>query len=498
MLYLHIIKFYLYYKKQGKEYRFINNKGVKNVKVIKKKELTNKIKVSVLISTYNKEKFIEKTLDSILNQTMNKKDFEIIVVDDCSTDNTFDVVSRKIESFANYQFVQLDENSGTPAKPRNLSIDLSKGIYIMFVDGDDWLPTDALEKLYTLLKTNKTDYATGLTKYVYNDRVARSGVALSKVAYKKTDLKNFRKSFYHLAPAGRMIKSSIIKKNKIYFPEMIYGEDLQFFAEVFFNTKHISTTQDVVYCANRYEENVSLVKSETSTTLNRMKWQNEAYKHLMNKYKKNRIIENLLYRIINKDILEAKFYKKRFIKQIDTLLPVFQDIFNMIDNDFNSLDYADDDLNKQAIELIKSGNKEEIINFVNFYLKKDDKPLHVSNDIYYYVYKGNKYKKRMHVTLEKIFEKNGNIYLKIFSKNSDLKYLEMKSRKDPTDYKVIELNKTFLKPGEYTVRFNTNKLPKGKLALTVLDKHLNGSVIKSGMQFDFYETVNGNLGYIKK
>lgn len=131
-------------------------------------------------------------------------------------------------------------------------------------------------------------------------------------------------------------------------------------------------------------------------------------------------------------------------------------------------------------------------------MKKDNKPLHVSNDIYYYVYKGNKYKKRMHVTLEKIFEKNGNIYLKIFSKNSDLKYLEMKSRKDPTDYKVIELNKTFLKFGEYTVRFNTNKLPKGKLALTVLDKHLNGSVIKSGMQFDFYETVNGNLGYIKK
>lgn len=157
----------------------------------------------------------------------------------------------------------------------------------------------------------------------------------------------------------------------------------------------------------------------------------------------------------------------------------------MIDNDFNSLDYADDDLNKQAIELIKGGNKDEIINFVNFYLKKDEKPLHISNDKYYYVYNENKYKKRMHVILQKIFEKDGNIYLKFFSKNSDLKYLEIKSRKDPTNYKVIEINKNLFKSGEYTVRFNTNKLPKGKLALTVLDKHLNGSVIKSGMQFDF-------------
>jgi len=468
------------------------------MKIIKNNKINNKIKVSILISTYNKEKFIRKTLDSILTQTMDKKDFELIIVDDCSTDNTFNIVSEKIESFSNYQFVQLDKNSGTPAKPRNLSIDLSKGKYIMFVDGDDWLPSDALENLYTLLKLNKTDYATGLTKYVYNDHIARSGVALSKIAYKKIDLKRFRKSFYHLAPAGRMIKSTVIKKNNIRFPEMIYGEDLQFFAEVFFNTKNISTTQEVVYCANRYVENISLVKSKESTVLNRMKWQNEAYRYLTNKYKNNKLFANLLYRIINKDILDGKFYKKQFIKEIDTLLPIFQNILSMIDKDFNSLDYADDELNQQAIKLIKKGNKQEIINFVNFYLKKDEKPLHVSNDKYYYSYNGNIYKKRMHITLQKISQKDGNTILKLHSKNSELKYLEVKSRKNPTNYLVLEIKKNLFKSGEYIVQFKTNKLPKGKLALTVLDKNLNGSVIKSGMQFDFYETVNGNLGYIKK
>ncbi|MDW8563541.1 glycosyltransferase family 2 protein [Staphylococcus shinii] len=413
------------------------------MKIIKNSKTNNKMKVSVLISTYNKEKFIGKTLDSILNQKMDKKDFELIIVDDCSTDNTFNIVSNQIESFVNYQFVQLDENSGTPAKPRNLSIDLSKGKYILFVDGDDWLPSGALENLYTLLKLNKTDYATGLTKYVYTDRIARSGVALSKIAHKKVDLKNFRKSFYHLAPAGRMIKSSIIKKNNIRFPEMIYGEDLQFFAEVFFNTKNISTTQDVVYCANRYDENISLVKSEESTVVNRMKWQNEAYRYLINKYKNNRIFTSLLYRIINKDILEGKFYKKQFIKEIDMLLPVFQDILNIIDKDFNSLDYVDDELNQQAIKLIKNGNKQEIIDFVNFYLKKDDEQLHVLNDKYYYSYNGNSYKKRMHVTLQKIFQKDENIFLKLYSKNSELKYLEIKSRKDPTNYTVLKIKKIF-------------------------------------------------------
>ncbi len=207
---------------------------------------------------------------------------------------------------------------------------------------------------------------------------------------------------------------------------------------------------------------------------------------------------NLLYRIINKDILEAKFYKKRFINDIDELLPIFQNIIHMIEENFNPLDYVDDDLNRQAIKLIRKGDKEAIINFVNFYLKKDDKPLHEKNDIYYYSFKGTNYKKRMHPTLLKIEQENDEIFLKLLSKNAELKYLEVKNRKDPTQFIVLDIKKSRFKSGVYSVQFKTDNLPKGKLALTVFDKDLNGSVIKSGMRFDFYETVGGNLGYIKK
>lgn len=466
--------------------------------IIKEKKSKSNIKVSVLISTYNKGKYIENTLDSILNQTFNIQDIEVIIVDDCSNDNTVDIVSKKIENFSNYMFVQLTENSGTPAKPRNASIDLSNGKYLMFIDGDDWLPNDAVENLYNLLRKNKTDYATGLTKYVYNDRIARSGVALSKIPYDSTHLRNFRKSFYHLAPAGRMIKSSVIKKNKIRFPEMIYGEDLQFFAEVFFNTKKISTTNKVVYYANRYTENISLVKSKESTILNRMQLQHKAYKYLSENYKKNKLFINLLYRVINKDILEAKFFKKNFIKQIDTLLPILQNVLKDIEKDFDSLKYVDDELNKQAIILIKNGNKKEIIKFVEFYLNKDDKNIHFVKDYAYYKYNGNLYKKKMHITFIRLFEKKSNVVLKLHSMNSDIKYLEIKERKDPTNYKIIKLKKNPFKNGEYTALFKSNNLQNGKWALTVLDKDLNASVIKSGMQFGFYDTVNGNLGFIKK
>ncbi|MGI8189132.1 glycosyltransferase family 2 protein [Staphylococcus epidermidis] len=468
------------------------------MKIIKNNQINNRVKVSILISTYNKGKFIENTLNSILNQTMDKHDFELIVVDDCSTDNTLSIVSSKIEAFSNYKLVQLDANSGTPAKPRNLAIDLSIGKYLMFIDGDDWLPVDSVEKLYKLMKVNKTDYATGLTKYVYNDYFARAGVALSKISQKKMDLKNCRKSFYHLAPHGRMIKADIIKKNHIRFPEMIFAEDLQFFAEVFFNINKLSTTQDVVYCTNRYTENVSLVKSKESTILNRIKLQTEAYRYLSNKYKDNRIFKKLLYRIINKDILENKFYKSFFIKEIDTLLPALQNILMEIEKDFNPQDFLDDELNLEAIKLIKVGDKKEIIKFVNWYLKKDKEELCFVKNKAYYTYNGNLYKKKIYAYLQKLTQKKGNVILNIHSRNADIKYLEVKSRKNPENYKIINLKKNLLKSGEYTAQFQSDNLPDGKLSLTVLDEDLNTSVIKTRRQSDFYETVNGNLGFIKK
>lgn len=334
------------------------------MKVIKENQKNAEIKISVLISTFNKRKFIDKTLDSLLQQTINKSEFEIILVDDCSTDDTLDIVSSIIDKFENYKLVQLDANSGTPAKPRNLSIDLSIGKYIIFVDGDDWLPNNALEILYNLIDRNNTDYAAGLTKYVFDNKTGRAGVALSKINQDNADIVNIRKSFYHLAPAGRIIRSSIIKDNKILFPEMIFGEDLQFFADVLLNVSKISTTKEVVYCANRYSENKSLVRTEASTLINRMNLQMNAYQYLLNKHKNNKSFKNVLVRIINKDILENKFFDKRFLKDFDELLATLQKSLKIIEKDFNAINYADDELNKYAIKLIQEGDKDKIYDFL--------------------------------------------------------------------------------------------------------------------------------------
>lgn len=468
------------------------------MKVIKENQKNTEIKISVLISTFNKRDFIDKTLNSLLQQTMNKSEFEIILVDDCSTDDTLGIVSSIIDKFENYKLVQLDENSGTPAKPRNLSIDLSIGKYLIFVDGDDWLPNNALEILYNLINKNNTDYAAGLTKYVFDNKTGRAGVALSKINQDKVDIFNIRKSFYHLAPAGRIIRSSIIKDNNILFPEMIFGEDLQFFADVLLNVSKISTTKKVVYCANRYSENKSLVRTEASTLINRMNLQMNAYQYLLNKHKNNKSFKNVLVRIINKDILDSKFFDKRFLEDFDELLATLQNSLKIMEQDFNAINYADDELNKYAIKLIQEGDKDKIYDFLAWYRKKDDIGYVTRKNITYYKYGDYLFKKKLHVTLDAIINKEEKTILELSSHNSKIMFLEIKHRKYPEQFKVIKIKKKKLKKNKYTVEFNTNDLSEGKLALTVLDNDLNSIVIKTGFPKGFYETVNGNLGFIYK
>lgn len=105
----------------------------------------SKPKVSVTMATFNVEKFIEQSMDCIVSQTL--KDIEIICIDDASVDSTADI----LESYANKDeritVVRKDKNEGL-AVARHDALDLAKGDYIIFVDGDDLMDVDMIEKGY--------------------------------------------------------------------------------------------------------------------------------------------------------------------------------------------------------------------------------------------------------------------------------------------------------------------------------------------------------------
>jgi len=104
--------------------------------------------VSIITPSYNAAKFIANTIESVTNQSYNN--WELIIVDDCSTDNTTDIVKSYLEKDSRIRLIMLDNNSGAPARPRNIGISQASGKWIALLDSDDiWHP----EKLERQLKT---------------------------------------------------------------------------------------------------------------------------------------------------------------------------------------------------------------------------------------------------------------------------------------------------------------------------------------------------------
>lgn len=122
----------------------------------------NNPKVSVIIPTYNREKMVQRAIRSVRNQTY--KDFELIVVDDGSTDNTEFVIKRLQEQDDRIRFIKHEKNKG-PAAARNTGIKTARGEYIAFQDSDnEWLPKK-LEKQMEMLEATPPEVGVNYTAF---------------------------------------------------------------------------------------------------------------------------------------------------------------------------------------------------------------------------------------------------------------------------------------------------------------------------------------------
>ena len=114
------------------------------------------MKVSVIIPLYNAQNYIGACLESILIQTL--QDFEVIVVDDCSTDNSAAIAENYLEKFGGrLKIVYLPKNTGNPSIPRNEGLKFSRGEFIFFMDNDDLLVDNALEILCNFAEKYRAD-----------------------------------------------------------------------------------------------------------------------------------------------------------------------------------------------------------------------------------------------------------------------------------------------------------------------------------------------------
>lgn len=124
--------------------------------------------VSIVMPAYNSAAYIETTLNSVLNQTFD--DWELLVVNDCSTDNTAELVEAYIVKDSRIKLINLSENMGAPAGPRNIAIQKAQGRWIAFLDSDDiWHPEKLHRQINILQKTETKFCSTQMIDFRGND-----------------------------------------------------------------------------------------------------------------------------------------------------------------------------------------------------------------------------------------------------------------------------------------------------------------------------------------
>lgn len=188
----------------------------------------NKIFFSVVVTSYNSSKFIKKTLNSLLNQ--NFKNFEVILVDDGSSDDTISIANKfKLQKKFKFKIIKLS-HKGSPARSRNIGIKISKGKYIFFLDADDLFFKNKLFYIHKNLPTKNPDVIYHNVKIQHQKKNF-----ISKKIAKKNSLNDLILNGNKIIFSSSAIRKKFITKKNIRFNEdrkLISVEDYDFWLQI--------------------------------------------------------------------------------------------------------------------------------------------------------------------------------------------------------------------------------------------------------------------------
>ncbi|WP_096084767.1 glycosyltransferase family 2 protein [Agaribacterium haliotis] len=203
--------------------------------------------VSIVIPVYNVGCYIEECLNSLLQQQF-ELGLEIIVVDDCSSDDSLAKARHTLKHQSNCKIIALPQNSGC-AHARNTGLEAALGDYIAFVDPDDHLPENAVSLLYRAATKHGADIVKGGHTLFSDEKQSLAGQNTDKAHYFKGPavLSNlFAHELVRGHPWGKLFRRQLIEKLR--FPAGVtMAEDLIFCAEAFSQAKDLVVLPDIVY-----------------------------------------------------------------------------------------------------------------------------------------------------------------------------------------------------------------------------------------------------------
>jgi glycosyltransferase involved in cell wall biosynthesis len=233
--------------------------------------------ISIIIPTYNVSSYISRCIDSCLNQTF--REFEIIIIDDNSTDNTYDIIKEYQQNHSNILISRNNENKGVHLT-RTLGIQKAIGEYVFLLDGDDFIPEHSLKCLYEMYSKTGADIIDGEYKFVDEENIEIDNnnnysfnSILDSEEYLLILLKN--KALYQ---TFKLIKKDLFINVKIN-QKLSIGEDAVSIVQILKEAKRIAKVDCIVYFYFRRSDSVTM---------------NPNKKNLIDSYLSNEIVINEL------------------------------------------------------------------------------------------------------------------------------------------------------------------------------------------------------------
>jgi len=289
-------------------------------------------KVSIIVPVYNAEKYLERCLNSLRNQTL--KDIEIILVDDSSTDTSLEICNQMAIDDSRIKVIHKSNEGAGLA--RNAALCIASGEYIGFVDSDDFVELNMFETLYDKAVMYSSDLVMSGVKFVDGNMFSEKGECIRKTYFEKDThfdteeaLKKLRMgivgslpedaddSKYGMSIWKNLFKLEIIKKNNIFFQSEreIYSEDALFMVDYISCIKKATGISDAYYNYCRNEDSIS-----------------KSYKK--DRFEKSLAFANEIEKRFKKDIKEDEYrvYIDRFWQAMCRVL-CSQEIMYVQDND---------------------------------------------------------------------------------------------------------------------------------------------------------------------
>ena len=198
--------------------------------------------VSIIVPIYNVDKYLNKCLESLVNQTY--KNIEIILVNDGSTDNSQKIIEQYVSKYPNLIKSYKKENGGL-SDARNYGFKKAKGKYLAFIDSDDYVTENYVEKLYKSIKENSSDLA--ICNY-YNVKENKYIVSKNYITQSPCSIFDDKLQLFNACAVwNKMFSKNTLCKNNFLFDKGVIYEDLRFILKCYTKIKKISYVEDPLY-----------------------------------------------------------------------------------------------------------------------------------------------------------------------------------------------------------------------------------------------------------